>query len=454
MINWKAIRVGLNLRIKGLAGLPYRSLVQKSWEMSAEEFWNYQASAFKRIYHFSRNRIPFYQKRSDIYPPMLSNQENILEFLAKLPILRKQTVREYNSEFWPSPMLPLTKFHTTSGTSGTPLKLSATIWEKGFEHAVLGSWFLRICGTRNPRNLMELSGFMTPSANKKELYWRDPIFSGHIHLSIYSLNSTNRIKIADLINRFRPNMIHGYASGIHQLALTLGDCCANTKYERVCAASCEVLHPDWCTAIEANLCSKLYDYYGSQEGCHRVFQCGCGRMHIDPLVGIVEIVDQQGKPANPGEIGRVLVTGLVRKSMPLFRYELGDRAESTGYASDCECGLQWPTMGYVEGRSEDLVKTRDGRKIGYLCFHAAKDLKGIKEAQIVQEGYEQYRCNLVIADSEQVAKEHLETKIREQLVKRLQMQVNIHFNYVQSIPRGPNGKFKAVVVNFTEGQQP
>ena len=55
-------------------------------------------------------------------------------------------------------------------------------------------------------------------------------------------------------------------------------------------------------------------------------------------------------------------------------------------------GLMCPEMaraiGPIEGRSEELAVTRDGRRIGYLCFHATEDLSSLQECQLVQTSYE------------------------------------------------------------------
>lgn len=452
MSNWKATKIELNTRIKSLAGLPYRSLVRNSWQMSADEFWNYQATAFKAIYKLARNLVPFYQKNLDNYPLLSPNEDNILEILSKFPILRKQTVREYNSDFWPSPALPLTLFHTTSGTSGTPLRLATTLWEKGFYQAINEELYLRICGTRYPRSLY-LTGFMTPSPSSKELFWRDPLF-GNVALSIYSLNSRNRDRIIRLINSLKPEFIWGYASAVHQLAILLGDRVCQSKDKCVAVVTSETLQPHWRADIENSICRKLFNYYSSQEGCHLVVECPEGQMHINPLIGIVEIVDEFDQPVKKGELGRVLVTGFLRKSMPLIRYDLGDTAVSTGYTSDCSCGLKWPTIGQVEGRVENLVKTRDGRRIGMLGYSVLKDLPGVKESQIVQVGYENFICNIVKFEADSVENEYLEKAIRSQLFKRLQMQVNVEFRYLQSIPRSDSrAKFSAIVVDFEEDKE-
>lgn len=445
-MNLKATRSGLNMRIKEVAELPYRSQVRRAWGLSRDDFWDYQLKAFGRSYGFARTCVPYYKERIAAYPPLPQKQEEILEFLSHLPVLKKAAVRQYNTELWAQPRLPLTSYHTTSGTTGTPLRLAATLWERAYLQSIFSDWLSRHLGKRKARTI-NLSGFMTPSSVDKELFWVDYL-SGNIFLSIYSLSPANRDRIVELFERVRPQLIMGYASAMHQLALLLGDKIASSKAERIANVTSEVLDPAWRRTIEASLCKRVLSHYGSQENSHLALECTHGNLHIHPLVGIIEIVDADGRAVKAGDVGRVLVTGLARKSMPLIRYEIGDMAESTGYASNCLCGVGWPTIGPVQGRSEDLVKTRDGRFIGMLAYTTFKNLKGIKEAQLVQRGYENFTCRIVKSATEPVETGSLEAAIRGQLTERLQVGVEVKFDYVASIPRGPNGKFKAVAVEF------
>jgi phenylacetate-CoA ligase len=446
MSVWLASRAGLRTFVKRLAGYQFRQEVQRSWVGSSEDFWNSQAERLNKIYTFARARVPYYRERPEWYRTRTFTGASLLSDLRTLPILPKSAVRENNEMFWATPRLPLTSFHTTSGTSGTPLRLPATIHERGLTEEILSQWNQRICGSRTPRTLF-LSGFLTPSQSDEKLVWHDRA-TGDAYLSIYGLGSANRGAVIDLFRRLQPERIYGYASAVHQLALLLGDAVVDVKDSCFAVVTSEVLFPNWRATIEAAICRKVYDLYGSQEGSHLAIECEAGRLHIHPMIGIVEIVDDAGQPVPAGGMGRVLVTGLARRSMPLFRYELGDAAESTGYSDRCDCGLSWPTIGLVQGRSEDLVETRDGRRIGYLCFHATKNLRGIREAQLVQTDYESFTCNLVLVTPERANTSEIEAVIRQQLLNRLGADVDVSFRYMSEVPRGPGGKFKAVEVRM------
>lgn len=444
----KALRSGINKWIKRIAGLKYAGLARRAWTMTAAEIAEYQRRTLWGNYAYARQRVPYYRDHPELYP-RLETGLSAPETLARLPILEKAVVRNHMDDFHAHPLPWLTSVHTTSGTSGSPLRLHATIWERGGTTAVLDDWHRRLLGGLGPLTL-NLTGFTTPPAGSRELYWRDPL-TGDVFLSIYSINDANRGAIARFIRDMRPRLIFGYASAVHNLAQVLGSAVAADKDSRVAIVTSEILFPDWRETIQANLCRRVYDQYGSQEGAHLALECERGRMHLHPLVGLLEIVDDAGRPVPAGATGHALVTSLLRRTMPLFRYRVGDTVASTGFATDCPCGSAWPTIGAIGGRSEDLVLTRDGRRIGYLCFHATKNLRGIAESQLVQIDYERFVFNIVLKEAA-ADRGLLEAAILAQLRQRLQTDVAVEFRYLGEIPReGGRGKFKSVVVAFAGG---
>ena len=135
--------------------------------------------------------------------------------------------------------------------------------------------------------------------------------------------------------------------------------------------------------IEAVWCTRIFDRYGAVEGCVFASQCEFGRYHVSPEIGVIEILDAEGRPAAPGEIGEVVCTGLQNMLQPLLRYRIGDVAR---WALDqsCPCGRQMPILESIDGRVEDMCYTPDGRAV--LRFDTVfKGVDNIKQAQVVQE---------------------------------------------------------------------
>src|SRR5439155_11007545 len=67
--------------------------------------------------------------------------------------------------------------------------------------------------------------------------------------------------------------------------------------------------------------AEIADTYGTQEVGHIAAQCpACGDYHISAETVVVEVLRDDGSPAAPGEVGRVIVKPLYGSAMPLIRY--------------------------------------------------------------------------------------------------------------------------------------
>ncbi len=87
-------------------------------------------------------------------------------------------------------------------------------------------------------------------------------------------------------------------------------------------------------------------------------ECQAGKMHISPEVGLVEILDENLLVTE--KVGNIVATGLLNADMSLIRYEVGERGQ---LGSNSQCGRVMPILAKVEGRTNDLIVTKDGRNI-------------------------------------------------------------------------------------------
>src|SRR5690606_35944237 len=140
----------------------------------------------------------------------------------------------------------------------------------------------------------------------------------------------------------------------------------------------------------------------------------------------------------------IVATGLFNADMPLVRYRLGDRGALSAAGNGCPCGRTLPVLVGLEGRSDDMFYTRDGRRIGRLDPVFKAQLP-IREAQIIQEALDRIRVRYVPADG------FSEADARS-IVERLQQRmgdVEVILEATDAIPRGPNGKFRAVICQLS-----
>jgi phenylacetate-CoA ligase len=69
--------------------------------------------------------------------------------------------------------------------------------------------------------------------------------------------------------------------------------------------------------------------------------------HVEILVN--------GRPAQPGELGEVVITDLTNYVMPFIRYRIGDLAYALDNSAPCACGRGMPRIGDIEGRVQSMV---------------------------------------------------------------------------------------------------
>ena len=80
--------------------------------------------------------------------------------------------------------------------------------------------------------------------------------------------------------------------------------------------------------------------------------------------------------------------------MPLIRYKVGDLGSLSTSEQPCGCGRTLPILDCVEGRADDVLLTRDGRRVGRLD-PVFKTRLPLREAQIIQESLSRVRVRFV-----------------------------------------------------------
>ncbi|MFS0645397.1 hypothetical protein [Siminovitchia sp. 179-K 8D1 HS] len=143
-------------------------------------------------------------------------------------------------------------------------------------------------------------------------------------------------------------------------------------------------------------------------------------------------------PAEPGEVGRIVITDLYNYAMPMIRYDTGD----IGAIKYIEVNSVKKKVIYnFGGRKIDMVYTVDGtilspHKIS-VTFWSFSD---IKQFQFLQLGPQEYQ---VILNVEPTFKE--EIKVAEKLYNLLGKSAVITFSYVNDIPALSSGKRKYIM---------
>jgi phenylacetate-CoA ligase len=201
-------------------------------------------------------------------------------------------------------------------------------------------------------------------------------------------------------------------------------------------------------ACQSLLGARLTDLYSSQEFGIIALQCpDSGLYHIQSESLIVEILDENGQPCRPGEIGRLVATDLHNYATPLIRYEIGDYAE---VGPPCPCGRGLPTLRRILGRERNMVRFPDGRRhwpvFGIHRFREA--LPGLKQFQIIQRTPHRIDVRLVVDEKPAPERElALACVIRDALNHPFELD----FTYQSTeISRTLGGKFQEFICTMAD----
>jgi phenylacetate-CoA ligase len=156
---------------------------------------------------------------------------------------------------------------------------------------------------------------------------------------------------------------------------------------------------------------------------------------------LVEVLDDEGQPCKPGEVGRVIVSSLNNFAMPLIRYDIGDYAE---VGQPCACGRGLPVLKRILGRQRNMFtlpsgETRwpmiDARDIAAVF----DEVPPITKFQLIQKSIDELEARLVTV---RPLSELEEETLRGYVQQGLGHAFRVLFNYVDDIPRSPRGKFE------------
>jgi phenylacetate-CoA ligase len=198
----------------------------------------------------------------------------------------------------------------------------------------------------------------------------------------------------------------------------------------------EVLEDSLREQARAVLGVEISDNYGSTEG-FIAWQCPTGTYHVNAEHLVVEIVDQENRPAGPGQMGRVLITTLENRLMPLIRYEIGDYAIASDVS--CRCGRTLPVLGKVIGRGINLFRLPGDRRVSpWPLVGPLKSRPELRQFQIVQEAFDRYVVRYA-ADRE------LDPSAAEAIVasfrRILNVPLSVSFERAEELQRSAGAKF-------------
>ncbi|MDV3240388.1 MAG: AMP-binding protein [Methylocaldum sp.] len=213
---------------------------------------------------------------------------------------------------------------------------------------------------------------------------RDRLFN-QLLLNAFEMSESRMSDYLKIIQSFNPACIYGYASSLSLLASYAKSRNRVPKLSRlkvVCTTG-EPLFPEQRALIEEVFDKPVSNEYGCRDGGLIALESPQGQMLVNSESLIVEILDDNGMPVAPGEIGEVVVTNLCSEAQPFIRYRTGDMARQTDEL--CNVGRGLHVISEIMGRTTDFVVRPDGTIMHALAvIYVLRAIEGVHEFKIIQ----------------------------------------------------------------------
>jgi phenylacetate-CoA ligase len=415
---------------------------REHWDQ--QRWFDYQTAQLQKLLVHAYETVPYYR---DTFSSIGHSKADLSKFsikdLRKLPFLEKADLKRNGRTTLLSANLENGgSFFESSGSTGTPTSI---LYSHAFHQRLHGAYESRV------RNWAGIDRFtpraiiggrrVVPDGIGKAPFYRYNYFEKQLYLSAYHISRETSKNYLEGIIRYKSEYMTGYAMSNYFLARFILEQGLEAPKMKAVVTSSEKLTMEMRDTFRKVYGCKTYDGWSGVENCGLISENEFGQLLISPDVGIIEVLDRNGNPVGFGESGEVVCTGFLNYDQPLIRYKIGDYIS---LASDQKnkCGRQMPVVKEIVGRMEDVVIGQDGREM--VRFHGVFiNLKSVVEAQLVQQAVDDFVVNVVPVEklSEQ-DKVSITSRLESQLGK-----VRVAFNEMKSIPKGANGKFKAVISN-------
>ena len=428
-----------DLMREGRAFKAQAAQVDASQWWSRREWSEFQSARLREIVRAAARDVPYYRDR---YGGLGLDFERAAypQAMARLPLLNKEDVRGGGKSFRSNRVRGLRFAGSTSGTTGTPLRLEQNLAAIRRENAFIRRQLAWAGLRRGERRAWMRGDMIVPAAQRQPPYWRFNRAENMLMLSSYHLSDSAAPAYLDALADFDPVVIQAYPSSVGFLATWMRS--YGVHYTgaslRGIVTSSETLADGSRREIEAAFGCGVFDWYGQFERVAAIGTCEHGRHHILMDYSFVELL-----PAGD-DLCELVGTGFNNLAMPLIRYRCGDLVRPAPAGERCGCGRSFPLVERIVGRADDPVKLSDGRSIGRLD-HVFKGVDGIIEAQIRQDRLDAVTILLVPAAT---FNDRTRATLLGNVRQRLGDAVAIELRTVTAIPRSANGKVKGVVCSL------
>lgn len=394
--------------------------------------------------------VPFYRLRMEeagLTPLDIRTKED----LRLLPALTKRDIQDQQDLLVASSVPANQRVRNqTGGSTGSPLqfyvdrerfssRMASTDRHNAWAGLRPGDWYAHLWGSRldtgAPANLR-------PN-------WRQSLLHRNLTLNTAAVTEETFLQYAAVLRRYRPRHLVAYA----QSAVLFAKFCTQHGFDDIrfesMTVTAEMMLPGQRSLLEEAFHGKVFNRYGCREVSVIASECEYHTgLHLNADALLVEVEPGSDLPFG---MGRVLVTDLLNRSMPLIRYEIGDLASLHPQAL-CPCGRSLPLLGHIEGRSTDFLELTNRRFVsGPSLTLVIADMRDVRQVQFIQTDPRHVTLKVVAGSG---YGSHTEEELRRRLIPYLEEQLELSIVTADHIASEPSGKYRYVKKDYDHAMAP
>jgi len=335
---------------------------------------------------------------------------------------------------------------TTSGSSGVPVRVATTslrglMW---LAVSIRGMLWSGQDPTDRLAAIRNIPKTKAPAAHRPEGIamesWGGPMGQCFVTGPSFGMDIGMSLEAqVAFLQRVKPQCLMTFPSAVAELAEHLAQRQMTLPDLRLVHTLSEVVTEDLARRVWDVMGVRVFDTYSCKEVGNVASMCPGGHgYHVHDEGLVVEVLDEDGEPCEPGETGRVVVTDLMNFGFPIIRYEVGDRAVA-GAAGPCPCGRGLSRLGGIVGRTWSQLVAMDGsRCCNSIVTREVREVRCVRQFRLVQR--ERGGIEVLVVPMDGFGAEH-ERQVIAGVQRRLGEAMAVTVTRVERIDRLPSGKF-------------
>lgn len=358
--------------------------------------------------------------------------------LKDLPVVNKDTFRQQYDCFVSSTYKDATdnRVMCTSGSTGTPLRMIQN--RDKIRHNTAGGIFL---GAAAGYYIGMKEAFIRVWVNNVKKSKFQLIQENMIMMDSSRMDEQALAEMFHTIEKKKVKCLIGYSSALGELSDYIrrsGRDCSNCSVRAIIPISETMPEPVRRTLEKQFGCPVRAWYSNEENGIMGLQNEKDEGYRIDTETYYYEILKMDSdEPAEPGELGRIVITDLFNYAFPILRYDNGDTAVAVRKEKNGRFKLY---LSELYGRRSDLIYDCKGNAVTpYIITNNLWDIEGVKQYRFIQEDVKDYTIWLN-GDPAKMDQEEILGRIRPYLGDEARIKVEI----VDEIPVLASGKRKYI----------